>query len=79
MNSLKNGLINERGSAYLSIKKLSGIVANMHNVQNVMGSIFVNGILLYHIHILNNLYNWKKQNSKEIKKWLEIIGEFEVS
>lgn len=78
LNSLKEGLINDKGSAYLSIKKLSTIVANMHNVQNIMGSIFVNGILLYHIHILNRLFSWKNQNSKEIKRWLETIGEFEA-
>lgn len=75
---LKKGLINEKGSAFVSIKKLSTIVANMNSVQNVMGSIFVNGILLYHIHILRSLFNWKNQNSEEIKNWLEIIGEFEV-
>lgn len=75
---LKEGLINDKGSAYVSIKKLSTIVANMHSVQNVFGSIFVNGIVLYHIHILRRLYIWKNQNSNEIKKWLEIIGEIEV-
>ncbi|WP_136669103.1 DNA mismatch repair protein [Flavobacterium sp. H122] len=78
LSSLKKGLTNESGSAYLSVKKLSAIVSNMHSVQNVMGSIFVNGIFLYHIHILNNLYNWKNEHSKNIKQWLEIIAAFEV-
>lgn len=68
----------ENQSASQNSQKLFTIVTNINTVQNVLGAVFVNGFFLYHIHTLRKLYLWKDQFSKEIKIWLQIIGEFEA-
>lgn len=78
LKSLRCQLINETSIASKSVKDLASIVSNMHSVQNVLGAILINGVFLYHIHILKKLYNWKKNNSNQVEKWLEVIGEIEV-
>ncbi len=78
LNLLKGKLIYESSSASKQIKKLSSLFHSMESIYNVMGAIILNGVFLYHIHILSNLLNWKKKYSKQIKEWLEIIGEFET-
>lgn len=37
----------------------------------------LNGLFLFHIHILFALDKWRKENSNEVNNWLNIIGEFE--
>jgi len=78
LNLLKEKLIYKSGLASTQIKKLSSLFSNMQSIQNAMAAILFNGAFLYHIHTLNTLLNWKKEYSKHIKEWLEIIGEFET-
>lgn len=78
LNQLQERLIckSELGSHH--IKKLAGLFSNMQSIENGMGAILFNGAFLYHIHTLNSLLHWKKEYAKEIKDWLDIIGEFET-
>ncbi|MBF6654279.1 DNA mismatch repair protein [Flavobacterium columnare] len=76
--ALQSKLQKENQSASQNSQKLFTIVTNINTVQNVLGAVFVNGFFLYHIHTLRKLYLWKDQFSKEIKIWLQIIGEFEA-
>ena len=78
LNSLKEKLIYKAGFASTKIKKLSSLFYNLENIQNGLAAVLFNGAFLYHIHTLNNLLNWKKRYSEHIKKWLDIIGEFET-
>lgn len=78
LNSLKEKLIYKAGFASTQIKKLSSLFYNLENIQNGLAAVLFNGAFLYHIHTLNNLLNWKKRYSEHIKKWLDIIGEFET-
>ncbi|OWP86080.1 DNA mismatch repair protein, partial [Flavobacterium covae] len=76
--ALQSKLQKENQSAFQNSQKLFTIVTNINSVQNVLGAVFVNGFFLYHIHTLRKLYLWKNQFSKEIKTWLQIVGEFEA-
>ncbi|MFY7652640.1 MAG: MutS-related protein [Chitinophagaceae bacterium] len=60
------------------IKRLSVLFASLQTVQNIMGAILFNGAILYHVHTLNILLKWKKNNAHRINNWLAIIGEIEA-
>ena len=78
LNLFQEKLIYKSGLASVQIKKLSSLFSNMESILNGLAAILFNGAFLYHIHTLNNLLDWKKEYSKHIKEWLEIIGEFET-
>ena len=78
LNLLKEKLMYKAGFASTQIKKLSDLFSNLQSIQNVVVAVIFNGAFLFHIHTLNKLFNWKKEYSKHIHDWLEIIGEFET-
>jgi DNA mismatch repair ATPase MutS len=78
LNLLKKGLTFQTLSASKQIKKLSRLLSEIQGVQNLLGALLVNGSVLYHLHTLKRIVEWKQQNSQNIKDWLDIIGEFET-
>lgn len=78
LNQLQKQLVSNSELSSKQIKKLAGLFSNMQSIENGMGAILFNGAFLYHMHTLNSLLHWKKQYAKEIKGWLDIIGEFET-
>ncbi|NQX81518.1 MAG: DNA mismatch repair protein [Flavobacteriaceae bacterium] len=64
--------------ANVHIKKLSSLFSNLESIQNGMVAIIFNGTVLYHIHALTAILKWKKEHSKDMKRWLSIIGEVEA-
>ncbi|MFP9098935.1 MutS-related protein [Flavobacterium sp. RHBU_24] len=60
------------------ISTLSGLFANLNNTANPLGAMLVNGVSMFHIHILHRLYTWKAQHATAIKQWLDVLGEFEA-
>jgi len=60
------------------IQKLSGLIAAMDSVQNLLVAILFNGFFLFHIQVLNNLLKWKQNNAADIKNWLSVVGDFET-
>lgn len=77
LNLFQKKLSLTTGLASNQIKKLSSLFYGLESIQNVMAAFILDGTILYHLHILSKLLNWKEKYSKEIKNWLEIIGEFE--
>jgi hypothetical protein len=78
LNLLKKGLTYQSISASKHIKKLSRLLSEIQGVQNVLAALLVNGSVLYHLHTLKRIIEWKQQNSQNVKDWLDIIGEFET-
>uniref|UniRef100_UPI0036D2A852 MutS-related protein n=1 Tax=Flavobacterium ardleyense TaxID=2038737 RepID=UPI0036D2A852 len=78
LNLLKEKLLNKSYTASKEIKSLSSLFSNIDTIQNGVAAILFNGAFLYHIHTLNTLIKWKKEYSKELVDWLEIIGDFEA-
>lgn len=70
-STTKNGASNR-------IKKLSQLFGQLENITNPVGAGVFNGAILYHLHTLRSLYQWRDQNKTEIEKWLNVIGEIEV-
>lgn len=70
------------GKNGLTASKLIGQLASLFNyletVVNLVVSLLLNGLFLFHVHILYRLGIWKKQHAHHIKGWLELIGKFEA-
>lgn len=75
---LRNKLINPgETTASQAIHKLSKLFEQLDSVNNALGAFLINGISLYHLHILKNVYAWKNQNSDFLEIWLSVLGEIE--
>jgi hypothetical protein len=60
-----------------ALAKLSTIMYNIENVQNVFGAFIVNGFSFFHLYQLQALHNWKTQYASYLPLWLQVIGNVE--
>ncbi|MBZ4188549.1 MutS-related protein [Niabella beijingensis] len=60
------------------LQKLATLFEYLESIVNLLVSILLNGLFLFHIHILYRLGTWKKQHGAHIHTWLEILGQFEA-
>lgn len=75
---LKQQLIDENIKVSSAINNLAKLYANLDNINNPFGAILFNAITIYHVHALYRLKVWKEKHAKDIKKWMEVLGEFEA-
>lgn len=68
----KNGM-----AASHLIGQLASLFNYLETVVNLVVSLLLNGLFLFHVHILYRLGHWKQQHAHEIKDWLRIIGKIE--
>jgi ABC-type multidrug transport system fused ATPase/permease subunit len=78
LKSLKNKLTLSDSSAGAELKKLSSLFGKLDTVLNIFVAIVLNGLFLYHLHVLSALLKWKKQHASQIPDWIDVIGEFEA-
>lgn len=64
--------------ASASIHQLSLLFGRMEHVTNAFASPLLNGLLLYHLHVLAGLTRWRSTHSKHIQEWLSVIGAVET-
>src|SRR5690606_12698789 len=60
------------------IAKLSSLFNYLETIVNLAVSILLNGLFLFHVHILYRLDQWKEQNAAKVQDWLEALGEMEA-
>jgi len=77
LQQLQVGLKTGSVPASQSIAKLASLFNYLETVINLVVSILLNGIFLFHVHILFALEKWKQQNGQLILPWLELLGEME--
>jgi len=77
LQKLQEGLKTGSVPASHSIAKLASLFNYLETVINLVVSILLNGIFLFHIHILYALEKWKQKNGLLIMPWLELLGEME--
>lgn len=78
LKDLKAILFSEKSKASADLEKLSKIFGNMDTINNLVTTLLFNGTFLFHLHILNQLSNWKKNHVAQLKNWLDVISEFET-
>lgn len=77
LRSIQEKLKTGNSSASRSISKLASLFNYLETIINLLVSILLNGLFLFHIHVLFSLEKWKRENSKKILTWLELLGEAE--
>lgn len=76
---LQNRLgVHDAHPASKAIHDLSLLFGRLEHVSNVFASPILNGLFLYHIHVMRGLSSWRKEFALHMKDWLEVIGQFET-
>ncbi len=76
--NLQNQLKFSGSRSSINLKKLSELFSRMDTVGNLVVAILFNGVFLFHIHVLDSLFNWKKKHQKDLNDWFKVIGAFEM-
>ena len=66
-----------RNASYL-IGQLASLFNYLETVVNLVVSLLLNGLFLFHVHILHRLGKWKNNHAGNIKTWLNIVGKLEA-
>ncbi|MCX7749266.1 MAG: DNA mismatch repair protein MutS [Clostridia bacterium] len=78
INGLKERLKNDRGlAAWKQVKEFVGIVDSISNRFNAFYYIF-NLFTLWDYRIISDLEKWKQKSGKNLRNWLETVGEAEA-
>ncbi|WP_240409037.1 MutS-related protein [Flavobacterium psychrotrophum] len=76
--SLQTQVTSGTETASGQIRQLSALFSDLNNTSNPLGAMLVNGVCMYHLHRLHNLYAWKAKHAQQITQWLNVIGQFEA-
>lgn len=68
---------NKEQSPSKSIHQLSGILNYMDQNLNILVSVFLNGFLMFNLHMLLKVEKWKKQNHGSVPAWFEAVSTFD--
>ena len=61
-----------------SISRLSSLFNYLETIVNLVVSILLNGLFLFHVHILYRLDKWKAANRERVRDWQNALGEMEA-
>lgn len=78
LNKLKSRIKDEDEEASKQLARLGMLFSQLDSASNIFAAMVMNGLCLYHFHILNALANWKKKHGGNIETWLNVIAEFEA-
>lgn len=78
LKQYRQQLLHNGSSASRLIAQLASLFNYLETVVNLLVSILLNGLFLFHIHILFRLGNWKKKYANNITHWLQLIGKLEA-
>ena len=78
LQQLQQGLKTGNLTASHSIAKLASLFNYLETIINLVVSLLLNGLFLFHIHILYALEKWKQKNGGKILPWLKLLGEIEA-
>jgi hypothetical protein len=77
LQRLQDQLKHGDSTASKSINQLASLFRYLDFIINPVMSGLLNGLSLFHIHILFALDKWKRKHKEEVMSWLNTIGEFE--
>lgn len=78
LQQLQKGLTTDNITASKSLGKLASLFNYLETIVNFVVSMLLNGLFLFHVHVLYTLEKWKQQNGKKIMPWLRLLGEAEA-
>ncbi len=68
----------QQKSAGRELARLSRLFLKLEGINFGLGALVLNGTLVYHVHVLNALVQWKRAHAGDLRRWLEIMGETEA-
>jgi len=71
-------LRNEEAVASKKVEELSKIIKGLDNRNNMLVGIILNALLLWDLHFMFKLENWRKENKSSFNRWAEILSEFDA-
>jgi hypothetical protein len=77
LQQLQGRLKHNTITASQTIDRLASLFGYLDFIINLTVSILLNGLFIFHVHILFALDKWKKKHAGDVMNWLEVIGEFE--
>lgn len=75
--ALKARLKTKNKPASEALTELGTILSRLDSLDNAFGAAIINGMTLYHLHVMVQLLLWKKRYAKELNHWLDVIAEFD--
>lgn len=78
LKNYQQQLCEKKQGASSLIGQLASLFNYLETVVNLVVSLLLNGLFLFHVHILYRLGIWKKQHAGHIKNWLKVIGKLEA-
>ncbi|MFV0606991.1 MAG: MutS-related protein, partial [Niabella sp.] len=78
LKKYQQDLSDENQQASTLLSNLASLFEYLETIINLLVSVLLNGLFLFHIHILYRLGNWKKNHGHKINNWLKTIGEIEA-
>lgn len=63
--------------ASASVARLSSLFNYLETIVNLVVSLILNGLFLFHVHVLYALDKWKQQHAQRVYDWLKALGEME--
>ncbi|HEY6503492.1 MAG TPA: DNA mismatch repair protein MutS [Chitinophagaceae bacterium] len=78
LQQLQGRLKHNTITASKTIERLASLFGYLDFIINLAVSIVLNGLFIFHVHILFALDKWKQKNAGQVMNWLEVIGEFEA-
>ncbi len=78
LRELQKGLSADTIPASQSLGRLGSLFNYLETIVNLVVSMLLNGLFIFHVHILFALEQWKLQHGKKVIPWLELLGEVEA-
>ncbi|MEI9808467.1 MAG: DNA mismatch repair protein MutS [Bacteroidota bacterium] len=77
LQQLQGKLKHNALTASQTIARLASLFGYLDFIINLAVSILLNGLFIFHVHILFALDKWKTKHAGAVMNWLEVIGQFE--
>lgn len=71
-------ILKANGGATQGLTALNQLTGNIKVRYNFIANIILNGFFMWNIHCKDALCIWQKQYGKDIRNWLEVLGEMEA-
>ncbi|KFF03574.1 MutS-related protein [Flavobacterium reichenbachii] len=78
LTDLQKELSSKNTNASTHLKQLSELFSRMDTINNLVTAVLFNGTFLFNLHVLKALLKWKDSHSKDLERWILVIGEFEA-
>jgi hypothetical protein len=78
LKQLQKGLTAANLTASHAIAKLASLFNYLETIINLVVSLLLNGLFLFHVHILYRLERWKHAKANRVMPWLQLLGEVEA-